>query len=52
MSILFIVLVGYGIAVHVVLYPHVTETLAVIESVLYRPYFQIYGELFLEEVRG
>ncbi|XP_072020323.1 transient receptor potential cation channel subfamily M member 5-like [Amphiura filiformis] len=48
--ILFIVLIGYGVSVHVILYPQVDHPKAVFESVLYRPYFQIYGELFLEEI--
>ena len=52
MCILFIILLGYGIAVHVILYPQVTEPEAVVEYILYRPYFQIYGELFLDDIRG
>ncbi|XP_072019820.1 transient receptor potential cation channel subfamily M member 5-like [Amphiura filiformis] len=50
LCILFIVLVGYGITAHIILYPQVTQPKDVFESVLYRPYFQIYGELFLEEI--
>ncbi|XP_072020324.1 transient receptor potential cation channel subfamily M member 5-like [Amphiura filiformis] len=48
--ILFVVLLGYGITVHIILYPQTTHPKTVFESVIYRPYFQIFGELFLEEI--
>ncbi|XP_072021702.1 transient receptor potential cation channel subfamily M member-like 2 [Amphiura filiformis] len=52
MVILLIVLTGYGVAVQSVLYPHVTDHWTVFKEILYRPYFQIYGELFLEDIQG
>ncbi|XP_072024643.1 transient receptor potential cation channel subfamily M member 5-like [Amphiura filiformis] len=52
MGILVIVMIGYGVAVKAVLYPHVTDQLTVFTEILYRPYFQIYGELFLEDIRA
>ncbi|XP_072020595.1 transient receptor potential cation channel subfamily M member 5-like [Amphiura filiformis] len=48
--ILFVVLVGYGITAHIILYPVTTNPKTVFESVIYRPYFQIYGELFLDDI--
>ncbi|XP_072021681.1 transient receptor potential cation channel subfamily M member 5-like [Amphiura filiformis] len=50
MGILVIVLIGYGVAAQAVLYPQVTDPLTVFIEILYRPYFQIYGELFLEDI--
>ncbi len=52
LCIMFIILLGYGITAHVILYPHVKQPATVFESILYRPYFQIYGELFLEDITG
>ncbi|XP_072015017.1 transient receptor potential cation channel subfamily M member 5-like [Amphiura filiformis] len=52
MGILLIVLIGYGVAVHAVLYPHTTDHWTVFKEILYRPYFQIYGELFLEDIHA
>ncbi|XP_072020326.1 transient receptor potential cation channel subfamily M member-like 2 [Amphiura filiformis] len=53
MCIIFIVLIGYGVTMNVILYPQVEHENAkdLIEALIYRPYFQIYGELFLEEIR-
>ncbi|XP_072021697.1 transient receptor potential cation channel subfamily M member-like 2 [Amphiura filiformis] len=48
--ILLIVLVGYGTAVHAVLYPHVSDPLEVARGIFFRPLFQIYGNLFLEDL--
>ncbi len=50
--ILVIILVGYGVAVQAVLFPHVTDPATVAKGILYRPAFQIYGELFLDDVTG
>ncbi|XP_072024680.1 transient receptor potential cation channel subfamily M member 2-like [Amphiura filiformis] len=48
--ILVIILVGYGVAVQAILYPHVTDVSSVVKGILFRPTFQIYGELFLDDV--
>ena len=50
--ILAVVLIGYGVAIQSILYPHVTDPTTVMKGILYRPYFQIYGELFLEDMGG
>ncbi|XP_072021621.1 transient receptor potential cation channel subfamily M member 5-like [Amphiura filiformis] len=49
--IMLFVLLGYGIAVQVVQYPRAnTDFMSTMTSIFYRPYFQIYGELFLEDI--
>ena len=48
--ILFIVMVGYGIALHAVLFPNSASVFGVPDGLLFMPYFQIYGELFLDEI--
>ncbi|XP_072037605.1 transient receptor potential cation channel subfamily M member 5-like [Amphiura filiformis] len=48
LSILFIILLGYGIAVHSIQFPKDTDAASLVAGILYRPYFQIYGELFIE----
>ena len=50
MCILSVFMVGYGIASQALLYPNQEFSFAAIKSILYMPYFQIYGELFLEVV--
>ncbi|XP_072021882.1 transient receptor potential cation channel subfamily M member-like 2 [Amphiura filiformis] len=50
--ILFVFLIAYGITLQAILYPTITDIQGLIYGVLYRPYFQIYGELFLDEIRG
>eukprot|EP00043_Microstomoeca_roanoka_P012871 m.125316 g.125316 ORF g.125316 m.125316 type:complete len:1141 (-) comp15614_c1_seq5:98-3520(-) len=47
---LFIFLVGYGVASQSLLSPDVPFSSGTIANVLYRPYFQIYGELFLDDL--
>ncbi|XP_072020327.1 transient receptor potential cation channel subfamily M member 2-like [Amphiura filiformis] len=50
--IIFIVLIGYGVTMNVILYPDANhDPTSMFETLLYRPYFQIYGELFLDEIR-
>ena len=48
--ILFIVMVGYGIALHAVLFPNSESVFGMPDGLLFMPYFQIYGELFLDEI--
>ncbi|XP_077993111.1 transient receptor potential cation channel subfamily M member-like 2 [Glandiceps talaboti] len=51
-GILFIIMLGYGVSMQAILYPNESRVVPLIEGIFYKPYFQIYGELFLEEVRG
>ncbi len=48
LCILFVFLMGYGVASNVLIYPHQGFSLESIKNVFYMPYFQIYGNLFLE----
>ncbi|XP_071494819.1 transient receptor potential cation channel subfamily M member 5-like [Diadema antillarum] len=50
--ILMVFLLAYGIAVQAVLFPHVTDPAELLKGIFYYSYFQIYGELFLEEIAG
>ncbi|XP_041467806.1 transient receptor potential cation channel subfamily M member 5-like [Lytechinus variegatus] len=50
--ILLVFVLAYGIACQAVLFPHVTDTRQMMKGIFYRSYFQIYGELFLEELEG
>eukprot|EP00043_Microstomoeca_roanoka_P012869 m.125275 g.125275 ORF g.125275 m.125275 type:complete len:1533 (-) comp15614_c1_seq2:98-4696(-) len=47
---LFIFLIGYGVAAQSLLFPEQEFSTQTFINVLYRPYFQIYGELFLEDL--
>ncbi|XP_070536806.1 transient receptor potential cation channel subfamily M member-like 2 isoform X1 [Ptychodera flava] len=51
-GILFVFILGYGVSMQAILYPNESRIVPLIEGVFYKPYFQIYGELFLEELRG
>ncbi|XP_022096930.1 transient receptor potential cation channel subfamily M member 2-like isoform X2 [Acanthaster planci] len=48
--ILFVFLVAYGVAFQSILYPNEQNSLDIVKGVLYQPYFQLYGMLFLEEL--
>lgn len=50
LGILFVILIGYGIAMQAILFPHITDANLIYEGIWYRPYFQIYGELFLDDI--
>ena len=50
MLILLITLLGYGVALHSILNPYFTFNWSLINGVLHIPYFQIYGELGVEEI--
>ncbi|EDQ87245.1 uncharacterized protein MONBRDRAFT_27446 [Monosiga brevicollis MX1] len=43
---------SYGVAAQSILWPQRDVDAQTFENVLYRPYFQIYGELFLEEMNA
>lgn len=51
-AILFVFLVAYGIASQAILYPSTPFTFDLFKEVLKKPYFQMYGELFLPEIEG
>ncbi|XP_022096579.1 transient receptor potential cation channel trpm-like isoform X2 [Acanthaster planci] len=48
LCILLVFLLGYGVASNVLLYPHQDFGWESIKNTVYMPYFQIYGELFLD----
>ena len=50
--ILMVFIIAYGVASQVILYPNSDFGLELIRDVLKKPYFQMYGELFLEEIEG
>ncbi|XP_038078447.1 transient receptor potential cation channel subfamily M member 2-like [Patiria miniata] len=50
--ILFVFLVAYGVAFQSILYPNEQSSLEIVRGVLYQPYFQLYGELFLKDIHG
>ena len=45
-------IVAYGLAAHIILYPNSELEWSLIKDVLRKPYWQMYGELFLEEIEG
>ncbi|XP_077980495.1 transient receptor potential cation channel subfamily M member-like 2 [Glandiceps talaboti] len=50
--ILVIFILSFGIANEAILYPNMEPNLLVIFKSIYKPYWQLYGELFLEEIEG
>ena len=44
--------ISFGVMIQAVLYPSQPLNARLFSDVLRRPYFQIYGELFLEELEG
>ena len=48
LCILLVFLLGYGVASNILLYPHHEFNWESIKNTVYMPYFQIYGELFLD----
>lgn len=50
--ILFVFIVAYGVASQAILYPNNPLQWVLIRDVLHMSYFQIYGELFLEDIEG
>lgn len=51
-AILFVFMVAYGIASQAILYPSTPFSIELLKGVLKKPYFQMYGELFLSEIEG
>ncbi|XP_070549238.1 transient receptor potential cation channel subfamily M member-like 2 isoform X2 [Ptychodera flava] len=50
--ILILFLVGFGVAVEAILYPNMDPHFNLIARALYKPFWYLYGELFLEEIEG
>ncbi|XP_031570497.1 transient receptor potential cation channel subfamily M member 3-like [Actinia tenebrosa] len=48
--IMLVFLLAYGIAQQAILFPNEDPSWELISKILFRPYFQVYGELFIEEV--
>lgn len=46
--IMVVFLLAYGVAQQAILYPNEEGSWAVLSGVFFRPYFQVYGELFVE----
>ncbi|XP_072166948.1 transient receptor potential cation channel subfamily M member 5-like [Diadema setosum] len=51
-SILVIFLLSYGIASQAILYPNQEDPVNVFKGILYRAYFQVFGELYLDVIMG
>ncbi|VDP50068.1 unnamed protein product [Soboliphyme baturini] len=49
-TILFIVLLSFGIFRQSVLYPNEAWNWTLVKNVVYKPYFMLYGELYAEEI--
>ena len=48
--IMVVFLLAYGVAQQAILFPNEGPSWALIPKILFRPYFQVYGELFIEDV--
>lgn len=46
--IMMVFLLAYGVAQQAILYPDEPASWSVLSGVFYKPYFQVYGELFME----
>ena len=50
--VLVVFIVAYGLASQAILYPNTPFSASLFKKILKKPYFQMYGELFLEELEG
>lgn len=50
--ILVVFILAYGSATHAILYPNSEPDWTLVKNIFKKAYFQIYGELFLEEIEG
>ena len=50
--IILVFLLAYGIAIHAVMFPSRDFYPNIFRDIFYYPYWQISGELFLEEIEG
>ncbi|XP_033100603.1 transient receptor potential cation channel subfamily M member-like 2 [Anneissia japonica] len=51
MCILFVFLVAYGVASQSIMFPNTDGFIPVIKGIFFQSYFQMYGELFLEDIQ-
>ena len=51
MLVMVVFLISYGVVSQALLYPNRKPYALIFKDVLYMPYWQIYGELFLDEMR-
>ena len=51
-AILLVVILAYGVASQALRYPNSEKEWVLMKNIVYLPYWQMYGELFLEEVEG
>ena len=51
-GIMALIIVSYGVALQALLFPASDLSPELIVKVLYKPYWQIYGELFLQDIEG
>lgn len=50
--ILIVIILAYGIGTHAMLYPREGWDGIRVQTLLLRPYFQMFGELFLDDIKG
>ena len=51
-AILVVVILAYGVASQALRYPNSEPSWSLLLNIFYLPYWQMYGELFLEDVEG
>ncbi|KAJ8036475.1 Transient receptor potential cation channel subfamily M member 3 [Holothuria leucospilota] len=49
--ILAVFLIGYGVASYAIMFPNQSDAQKIFTGIFYQAYFQMYGELFLEEIQ-
>ena len=51
-AIMLVFLLGYGVAIQAIRHPTREPYWMIFRDIVYYPYWQIYGEIFLEETAG
>eukprot|EP00050_Salpingoeca_kvevrii_P012858 m.25176 g.25176 ORF g.25176 m.25176 type:complete len:1412 (-) comp4404_c0_seq1:117-4352(-) len=51
-ALLVVFLVSFGVATHAILFPFRSPDYFTFQSIIFRPYFQAFGELFLEDIQS
>ena len=52
LSLLLVFLIGFGVAYHINIFPESPPDWYMLVNIVYFPYFQIFGELFLDSMKG
>ncbi|XP_070180370.1 transient receptor potential cation channel subfamily M member-like 2 [Littorina saxatilis] len=52
LAVLVVFVIGFGVAYHANMFPNSPPEWSVVVNILYYPYFQIFGELFLDTLKG